>query len=351
MKGSKLARALIMIMIGLSPGMAYAKQLSCPATNRLTPDEVRTRWLDKKRYPNYFMTCAHRGLWYKYPENSEPALKAAIDLGIDCVENDVRATKDGVLVVYHDKELDARLYDPATGQPAHGTVPETTWAVMSKLRYLDRNSNKTNYPVLTLEQFLAITNDKIVVNHEDKTKDPAIARAMFKMVKEKGRLSQAIVKGRFPYKTYLEIIKGIADESEVTFTPVIFEDTPNYEATFNEYWDAGYRNYELVVQRPNSLLMPLVHQVREYGGRLGQFDVLPESGRGSYWVGKWVDPPAGPKGYDFRSDWEFLINTSKADYIISDRPCLLNQFLAARGLRELDPVHALRPTDELRLPK
>ena len=34
-------------------------------------------------YPNYIMISAHRGYWKDYPENSLPAIQAAIDLGAD----------------------------------------------------------------------------------------------------------------------------------------------------------------------------------------------------------------------------------------------------------------------------
>ena len=33
------------------------------------------------KYPNYIMISAHRGYWKDYPENSLPAIQAAIDLG------------------------------------------------------------------------------------------------------------------------------------------------------------------------------------------------------------------------------------------------------------------------------
>ena len=43
--------------------------------------------------------AAHRGAHLKQPENSIAAIKEAIRLGASVVEVDVRATKDGVLVV------------------------------------------------------------------------------------------------------------------------------------------------------------------------------------------------------------------------------------------------------------
>ena len=50
--------------------------------------------------------AAHRGWSTKYPENTMEALKAAIDLGVDQIEIDVRVTRDNELVVMHDPTVD-----------------------------------------------------------------------------------------------------------------------------------------------------------------------------------------------------------------------------------------------------
>lgn len=50
--------------------------------------------------------AAHRGWCAKYPENTMEAFRAAIDLGVDQIETDVRMTKDGELVLMHDAAVD-----------------------------------------------------------------------------------------------------------------------------------------------------------------------------------------------------------------------------------------------------
>jgi len=49
---------------------------------------------------------AHRGASRRAPENTLAAVRAAIDDGADGVEVDVRATRDGHLVLMHDRRLD-----------------------------------------------------------------------------------------------------------------------------------------------------------------------------------------------------------------------------------------------------
>ena len=47
------------------------------------------------------LVIAHRGASSDAPENTAAAFEAAIALGVDAVELDVRRTSDGVLVVHH----------------------------------------------------------------------------------------------------------------------------------------------------------------------------------------------------------------------------------------------------------
>lgn len=50
--------------------------------------------------------AAHRGWSAAYPENSMIAFQKAAELGVDQIELDIRITKDGELVVFHDETVD-----------------------------------------------------------------------------------------------------------------------------------------------------------------------------------------------------------------------------------------------------
>ncbi len=56
--------------------------------------------------PDNIYVAAHRGWSAKYPENTMEAFRAAVELGVDQIETDVRVTKDGKLVLIHDAALD-----------------------------------------------------------------------------------------------------------------------------------------------------------------------------------------------------------------------------------------------------
>jgi glycerophosphoryl diester phosphodiesterase len=49
------------------------------------------------------LLLAHRGFHADVPENTVPAFEAAVRLGVDGIETDVRATRDGLPVIIHDR--------------------------------------------------------------------------------------------------------------------------------------------------------------------------------------------------------------------------------------------------------
>lgn len=51
------------------------------------------------------LVLAHRGYHVRVPENTLAAFQAAVDLGVDGIETDVRLTRDGVPVLLHDRTV------------------------------------------------------------------------------------------------------------------------------------------------------------------------------------------------------------------------------------------------------
>src|ERR1700722_7996848 len=51
----------------------------------------------------------HRGARARRPENTLPAFQYAIEQGVDAIELDVLVTKDNVVVVLHDPEINAAI--------------------------------------------------------------------------------------------------------------------------------------------------------------------------------------------------------------------------------------------------
>jgi glycerophosphoryl diester phosphodiesterase len=80
----------------------------------------------KAERPARPLVVAHRGASLEHPENTIEAFEAAIDLGADAVEFDVRMTADGHAVVMHDPDV-SRTTDGT------GLVSEMTLEEMRKL--------------------------------------------------------------------------------------------------------------------------------------------------------------------------------------------------------------------------
>jgi len=99
------------------------------------------------------LVIAHRGAWGRTApnapvENTLEAFDAAIALGADMIELDVRCTSDGQLVVFHDARVK--------------TVPT------SSLRYDALKAKGTTARPPRLIDVLALTNDRIALNLEIK---------------------------------------------------------------------------------------------------------------------------------------------------------------------------------------
>jgi glycerophosphoryl diester phosphodiesterase len=87
---------------------------------------------------------AHRGYSSDFPENTLPALEAALEAGADVAEIDVRLTRDGKLVVMHDATVD-RTTDGS------GPVSAMSLEEVKKLdagRWFDRKFAETRVPTL-----------------------------------------------------------------------------------------------------------------------------------------------------------------------------------------------------------
>lgn len=114
---------------------------------------------------------AHRGLHYGsgFPENSFLAFAAALDLGAG-IECDLRLTKDGQVVVFHDADA-LRI----CGSPLR--IGENNWAELSRL-------SVGEHPIPTLESLLKLVDGRVPLLLEVKVERdlwrwaPALKREM-----------------------------------------------------------------------------------------------------------------------------------------------------------------------------
>lgn len=102
----------------------------------------------------------HRGYSARYPENTVPAFRAAMDAGADAVELDVRLTADRVPVVIHDETVD-RTTD---GEGRVDGYDAQALQALDAGAYLDAAFEGTRIP--TLDEVLDHIGRRVLVNVE-----------------------------------------------------------------------------------------------------------------------------------------------------------------------------------------
>lgn len=174
------------------------------------------------------LVVGHRGVQRLHQENTLAGFARALELGITAVELDVRLTKDGRVVVFHDSDL-LRL----TGIPR--PVIDLTWDELAKLRIrrhvdVGRDARGARIaidytreePIALFEEVLAFS-DRLAINVELKLDDvywphwwrTEIATAAAEVVAEAGARDRVIFTSFDPRK--LRAVSQVLPDAVVGF--------------------------------------------------------------------------------------------------------------------------------------
>lgn len=133
---------------------------------------------------------AHRGSRVLWPENTAEAFQGAVDLGYRYIETDVRITRDGAIVVFHDATLE---------RTTNGKGPVDQWD-LEDLRRLDAGywfDEKQDFPqrntgvrIRTLEEVFAAWPD---VHFNIDLKGPGMEWAVADVIKRSGREHSTLI--------------------------------------------------------------------------------------------------------------------------------------------------------------
>ncbi|MBM3600271.1 MAG: glycerophosphodiester phosphodiesterase [Alphaproteobacteria bacterium] len=293
----------------------------------------------------------HRGARGLAPENTLPAFAAALSLGVDTLELDTGVTKDGIVVIGHDPRLNPAVTRGPDGQWLAATgaaIRDLTWEELQRYdvgriqpgtRYAETFASQkpidgTRMPRLA-DLFALVKksgNDTVRFNIETKITpvDPQatvppepFARALIQAIRDAGMTQRSTIQS-FDWRT-LQIVQREAPEIATVYL------------TFRRYPDSGN------LHRNSSALTPwtagfdlsahggsVPRMVHAAGGRIwspfhGDLDDqdLAEAKRLGIQVVVWtVNQPA---------DMIRLIERG-VDGIITDRPDLLRQVMADKGM-------------------
>jgi glycerophosphoryl diester phosphodiesterase len=170
---------------------------------------------------------AHRGASHDFPEMTALAYENAVKQGADGFECDLRLTKDGFAILWHDADLKRRANNDAV-------VAET------KLKKL-----KAIYPqILTLDEFLdfGISEKKSLLLE---TKHPVPSRTQIeevvveKLDKEKARIKKADIDISVMSFSWFAIEKIKSLNKEISTTYLLHDYTPWFTARYSSAQSIG----------------------------------------------------------------------------------------------------------------
>lgn len=206
--GNNIARRAIAPLFSLAAlGLPLASPAAVPAVlHAPEPGRARKDVIERRLASpdGTVMVVSHRGCWKLASENSLDGIRACIAAGIDMVELDVRATRDGKLVLMHDATVD-RMTD------GHGKVSELTWAELNKLRLRSgggKDSPLTNRSIPTFEDALRVAKDKILINVDAKILLPASTLDLIDRVSNR---RQILFKAEAPLAMIQKVAPWVSD--------------------------------------------------------------------------------------------------------------------------------------------
>ena len=260
------------------------------------------------------IVVAHRADWRNYPENSLEAIQSAIDMGVDMLEIDVQRTKDGVLMLMHDHNLDRTT----TGT---GNIADTNWEDIAKLNLKDHQGNVTAYKVPKLEDALLMCKDRIMINLD---KADRYFDEVFALLEKTGTTNLIVMKGGQPANEVKEKFGQYLEK--VIYMPVVTINNPESEQAIYDFLnDLKPVAFELCWSNPESEVPAKMEKALK-GRSLIWYNTLWDWLCAGHNDDKAVDDPDGT--------WGYMIDTLGARILQTDYPQLMIEYLRSRNLHE-----------------
>jgi glycerophosphoryl diester phosphodiesterase len=255
----------------------------------------------------------HRGARAMRPENTLPAFKYAISIGVDVLELDMAVTKDSILVVSHDPyleppvcsggpQLKAMIHDLALAQvrewdcgkiqnplfPKQTPVPGTRMPTLDEVFDL-APGNTVQFNIET----------KIFADHPERAPSPEEFVRLVLAIVRKHHLENRVMLQSFDFRTLQEMKKVAPEIRRVAL------------------WEGADRDFVSIAQEAGATIVSPAYKL-----------VTPEKVRAAHAAGLEVVPWTA----NSPADWDKLV-AAQVDAIISDDPAELIAYLKSKGLR------------------
>lgn len=263
---------------------------------------------------------AHRADWRFAPENSLAAIESSIRLGADVVELDVQKTKDGQLILMHDKTLDRTT----TGK---GKVVEWTLDSIRTLRLKNGAALRTKHRVPTLEEALLTAKGRVMVNLD---KAYPIFDEIFPILEKTGTVEQIIMKGSKPVAEVKKDLGKYLDR--IIYMPIVHLDRPGAMQQIDDFMkELDPVAFELLFESDTCQLPKQVRTKLEGKSKIW-YNTLWDTMAGGHDDDKSLENPDEGYGY--------LIDKLGATIIQTDRTAYLLEYLQVRKKRNEHKIDA-----------
>lgn len=253
------------------------------------------------------LVVAHRSDWRAHPENSLPAMRSAIAMGVDVIEVDVRRTKDGKFVIIHDTTLDRST----TGR---GRVADFTVAELRQLRLRDGVGMPTAELIPTLEEALNVARGRAVINLDKSSEHP---EEIFQVVEREQALGFTLFSITQPLAEFETKYPGLLEKIP-HFMLVVSDSAENRDALIAPYLERRKPAIlQLVFAREDRPALAWVERARAAGVRVW-FNALWSHHNAGHHDDRALVDPDGAYGW---------LVARGATVIQTDRPQLLMEYL------------------------
>lgn len=200
------------------------------------------------------------GIGQVYPMNSYESIMYALSLGSNGVEIDVQMTKDGVLVAFHDEELETKTNKK-------GKIYEQNWNEIKEAEYIS-SAPYTKYRVIRLEDiFEHIPNlEKYVFSLDIKGFNPSTSSVYY------NQLNTALISllEKYEQKRNLDLNKVYIEFKRTDLIESLQKERPDYQIFAYETFEVAIqkaRKYNLrgITVQTNNLTKENVEQAHQEG--------------------------------------------------------------------------------------
>lgn len=190
------------------------------------------------------LVFSHRGITDSAVENSQAAFAKSDLLQFKAIETDIRSTKDGKLIIFHDKSCQ-RLLGIDTN------ITAVNWADI-KNSPLIYNGEKTQNTVFTLDDFLSHTDTARILYLDIKTLNKTIADSLLAILKNHPEHKNIIIADqKLEYLVYLKsknpnikvCLEGVTAGKEWLYYVVPKNFKPDYCSSFLSEVDENHMEF------------------------------------------------------------------------------------------------------------